>query len=1087
MKEKHLPLSKNVNNSPTLKLLEKNGPIMHESLGSQLDYVTGVEGQNPSITKREMDFYYAGRGGVVSPPPSDFFSPRRRRPAKSVVGLPDHSSQECVAMPCNQTVCRVTEGSAVRDGQCSSGSMAFATGTMFVGDKTQIGLLPAVCREVVSEKRKRWPDEMLSNHQRLIISPDGARIVAQTSDSHAAVVEPPKRTRRGQPSINNDACHSLTIPQPLGTNACSVTQPSGSQAAENVVEPPKRGRRRKQPSTAHVADHSPTNAEPLPSHACPVVEPSDSHIVTDVVQPRKRSRRVSQAPAQSAGDNGETSASCTPPRMANPHATQSNRIVGATQLQKRNANQRRPSACRPHDRSQSIIEGSTSHALENASPPYENISEPSTSRTPPETANLHATPSMTYSQKRNTRPRRASARRPNEHSQNITEGSTSHALEDASPAYEDLGDCTERCRYCNAAFWRGERLAGRSYSAHVSHYHLCCGNGKVFMEPEQDPPETARDKCAQADVPEFKIRLYSGDRPRGYKLPSSNTIGAIVFDIGPETSARWPNERSQNITEGSTSHALEDASSAYEDLGDCTERCRYCNAAFWRGERLAGRSYSAHVSHYHLCCGNDPDSPPLDPEVVQGLIHFLDTHNELVQMFRTARDKCAQADVPEFKIRLYSGDRPRGYELPSSNTLGAIVFDRGPESESNYDVILEYRDGPLKRISKIHKSYMSLQFPLIFIYGQPGYHTKLMLRTTNPEDEPRRAIVCPKNETADIINSTVLDMVAGEARTYASYDIAIPVGNSGAETEMLYLPDAMEENTKALVQLPCKEIEQGKELEQMLIQNQETSESLPTPVAAASQDSGEQKKAEETSTTTLSLPANEIDQGKKVLDIVAGEARTYASYDIAIPVGNSGAETEMLHPPDAMEENTKALVQLPFGSSQAPIALTNEERVEQKKDGQASQASVTLPGKEIEQGKELEQMLIQNQETSESLPTPVAAASQDSGEQKKAEETSTATLSLPAKEIDQGKKIEQHELETPDKMVIDTQESSGTPPETMALIRQKPLKTTADQNTAQDSSAKTVRRALFENQPSQSKKQKGTYHMFIHHRCSFIE
>ncbi|PWA40377.1 helitron helicase-like domain-containing protein [Artemisia annua] len=154
------------------------------------------------------------------------------------------------------------------------------------------------------------------------------------------------------------------------------------------------------------------------------------------------------------------------------------------------------------------------------------------------------------------------------------------------------------------------------------------------------------------------------------------------------------------VTETASSHVTQNTSPAYDDLGDCTECCNYCNAAFWRGERLA-------------------DIPPLDPEVFQGLIHFLDAHNDLVQIFRTARDKCSQADVPEFKVRLYSGEGPRGYELPSSNTLGEIVFDRGPESESNYDVVLEYRDGLVKRISKIHKSYMSLQFPLIFIYATP--------------------------------------------------------------------------------------------------------------------------------------------------------------------------------------------------------------------------------------------------------------------------------------------------------------------------------------------------------------------------------
>lgn len=119
----------------------------------------------------------------------------------------------------------------------------------------------------------------------------------------------------------------------------------------------------------------------------------------------------------------------------------------------------------------------------------------------------------------------------------------------------------------------------------------------------------------------------------------------------------------------------------------------------------------------------------LDPEVVQGLIHFLDTHNELVQVFRTATDLCSQANIPDFKIRLYNAEGAHGYELPTSNTLGAIVFDSGPTSESNYDVIIQYKDGPPHRINKLHKSYMSLRFSLIFIYGQPGFHTELKLRS----------------------------------------------------------------------------------------------------------------------------------------------------------------------------------------------------------------------------------------------------------------------------------------------------------------------------------------------------------------------
>ncbi|PWA70334.1 DNA helicase Pif1-like protein [Artemisia annua] len=151
-------------------------------------------------------------------------------------------------------------------------------------------------------------------------------------------------------------------------------------------------------------------------------------------------------------------------------------------------------------------------------------------------------------------------------------------------------------------------------------------------------------------------------------------------------------------------HQSENQSPVYDDLGDCNERCRYCKATFWHGERLKGHP----DARYNLCCGGGKftgsDTNPLDPQVVEGLIQFLDTNNELVQVFRTARDKCAENDVPEFKVRLYNGNGARGYELPTSQAIGAIVFDSDPTTESDYDIIIEYRDGPAKRINKLHQS-----------------------------------------------------------------------------------------------------------------------------------------------------------------------------------------------------------------------------------------------------------------------------------------------------------------------------------------------------------------------------------------------
>ena len=128
-------------------------------------------------------------------------------------------------------------------------------------------------------------------------------------------------------------------------------------------------------------------------------------------------------------------------------------------------------------------------------------------------------------------------------------------------------------------------------------------------------------------------------------------------------------------------------------------------------------------------------SGSLNPEIVQRLIQVLDAHNELVAVFRTARDICSQPDVPEFTIHLYNVNGARQYDTPSADILGGIIFENGPQPETDYDVIIHKKGEGLQRINKLHSTYMALQFPLLFVYGQPGYTTSLTLETHNAQGE----------------------------------------------------------------------------------------------------------------------------------------------------------------------------------------------------------------------------------------------------------------------------------------------------------------------------------------------------------------
>ncbi|PWA67761.1 hypothetical protein CTI12_AA238470 [Artemisia annua] len=87
----------------------------------------------------------------------------------------------------------------------------------------------------------------------------------------------------------------------------------------------------------------------------------------------------------------------------------------------------------------------------------------------------------------------------------------------------------------------------------------------------------------------------------------------------------------------------------------------------------------------------------------------------------------AEADVPEFKVRLFGVVGSRQHEFPTGDSIGAIVFEGGPDVETVFDVVVEQHDCQLQQVIKLNASYMSMQFPLLFFFGEDGYHLGRML------------------------------------------------------------------------------------------------------------------------------------------------------------------------------------------------------------------------------------------------------------------------------------------------------------------------------------------------------------------------
>jgi ATP-dependent DNA helicase PIF1 len=72
---------------------------------------------------------------------------------------------------------------------------------------------------------------------------------------------------------------------------------------------------------------------------------------------------------------------------------------------------------------------------------------------------------------------------------------------------------------------------------------------------------------------------------------------------------------------------------------------------------------------------------------------------------------------------------------------------------------------------------------ITFIYNETT------LSFPSPTNLSDKAIVCPKNETADYINSLIMLTTPGESTTYLSSDTVVPHNKNACNTDALYPPD----------------------------------------------------------------------------------------------------------------------------------------------------------------------------------------------------------------------------------------------------------------------------------------------------------
>jgi hypothetical protein len=94
----------------------------------------------------------------------------------------------------------------------------------------------------------------------------------------------------------------------------------------------------------------------------------------------------------------------------------------------------------------------------------------------------------------------------------------------------------------------------------------------------------------------------------------------------------------------------------------------------------------------------------------------------LLKTFRMARDGFKEDDYNDYTLKLIGKqNKSCTHNLPSASEVAALVVRNPSEESVTHDIIVEFKDMGLQRISDIHRKLISLQYPLLFSYGEDGF------------------------------------------------------------------------------------------------------------------------------------------------------------------------------------------------------------------------------------------------------------------------------------------------------------------------------------------------------------------------------
>ncbi|CAL1403778.1 unnamed protein product [Linum trigynum] len=274
------------------------------------------------------------------------------------------------------------------------------------------------------------------------------------------------------------------------------------------------------------------------------------------------------------------------------------------------------------------------------------------------------------------------------------------------------------CAFCGAMFWPLERLDRRRPTNNPV-YTLCCQKGRVSLPLLQQPPPLLADLLRLGGSPMSK---HFKDNIRPYN-------GALCFtSFGASIDPRslLSGGPCSMVICGENDHRIGSL------LPPDGEKPKFDQLYVFEPENEIDHRLSNLASR---------DSQLL-PEFLTALLQMLDQHNVLVKTFRRVRQHLQDSNAPHMKLRIFRAKSiNRQYDLPTSADVAMLNPGDFIPDRDDRDIIVDHIYEGLKRITSLNPKFDALHFPLLFPYGEDGYHPLIKYNQSRGPHSMRRQCV----------------------------------------------------------------------------------------------------------------------------------------------------------------------------------------------------------------------------------------------------------------------------------------------------------------------------------------------------------